>query len=321
MRYCITGITGTLGHALTRHLLADPRTERIVGISRNEHRQVEMERVIADPRFEAWIGDVRDRDCLHWVFRAGFDAVIHGAALKRIETCEEHPDEAYKTNVLGTWHVVEAAMLADVPKVLVVSSDKSAEPALSYGRTKAAAEDLALGQNAKRGKGRTRISVARYGNVIGSTGSVIEQFFRCRATGESLRITDPTWTRFWWSPEEAAAFVDSVLARMQGAEIWVPRLVSATVLALAQAIAPRSAVQVIGARGVEKPHETMIGVLEAGYTWALPDAYVLLPKHGQWWSPDPPAGAVKVPEGFRFSSDQDPQPVTFVPDGEFACVS
>lgn len=265
-------------------------------------------RAVNDPRLECWTGNVRDAERMREAMRVRPDIVIHAAAIKRVEQCEANPEEAKKTNVDGTLNVVKAALVADVPRVLVISSDKACSPETVYGATKAEAEQQSLGQNALRGESPTRISVVRYGNVLGSAGSVLDHFVRARESGR-LNITDVEATRFWWGIESAVEFVSTVLARMQGCEIWIPKLVSARVVDLAKAIAPDAAVTVTGMRGSEKRHEAMINSTEARYAWELPDAYVLLPKMGQWWSPEPPEGAVRVPEGFTYLSSHDPLPV------------
>jgi len=301
----ITGGSGTFGAAMTRYAL-EHGAARVICLSRGEHRQAQLRHQIDDPRLETWIGDVRDRERLRWAFRVRPDVVIHAAALKRVEVCEQHSMEAVKTNVDGTRNVVEEAMLADVPTVLVISSDKATSPETTYGKTKAAAEDIALSQNAMRGSGETRVSVVRYGNVAGSQGSFIETLLRARQTGEPVRLTDPAATRFWWDIEAAVAFVADVLRDMRGAEIWIPRLPSARMDAFARALAPNSEQIVTGMRGSEKVHEAMINATESAYCWELPDRFVLLPKAGQWWSPEPPAGAVKVQAGFSYASDHDP---------------
>lgn len=301
----VTGGSGTFGAAFVRLALMCG-VKRVIVLSRGEHRQAELRRQFSDSRLECWIGDVRDRERLRWAMRANPDTVIHAAALKRVEVCESDPSEAIKTNVDGTRHVVEEAMLADVPKVLLISSDKATSPETVYGTTKAAAEAAAISQNAWRGAGRTRISAVRYGNVLGSQGSFLDQLYRARVTGDPVPICDPEHTRYWWAIEDAVAFVVSVLEQMRGTEIWIPKLVSARVADLARAVAPNSAQQIVGTRGPEKVHESMISATESAYAWELADRYVLLPKHGQWFSPEPPEGAIKVPAGFTYSSDQNP---------------
>lgn len=303
-RILITGGSGTFGTAFTQFALSQGAA-RVIGLADSEYRMAAyIKRFSSDARVCGWLGNVRDRDRLDWAFRAGLDLVIHAAALKRIELCEADPAEAVKTNIDGTRNVVEAAMLADVPRVIVISSDKATSPETCYGKTKAAAEEIAIGQNSLRGHGRTKISVVRYGNVMGSAGSVLETWWSARESGAPITVTDPDATRFWWTIEDAAAFVARIAEWMQGGEIWLPKLPSATTLALAQAWAPRSAIRVTGMRGTEKQHEAMIAPAEVPYAYELPDAYVLLPKLGHWWSAGIPEGAVKVPPEFRYTSDQ-----------------
>lgn len=311
MIYLVTGLTGFLGRALTEALLADTSTTRVVGLTRDEHKRAAFRHQFPDPRVDVWLwtSGVCDRDRFRQALGVRPDVVIHAAAMKRVEACEEDPDEAYKTNVVGTRNVVTLARRAGVPKVLVISSDKATSPETCYGKTKAMAEEIALGQNVYRGKGQTRISVVRYGNILGSTGSFLDRLGRARATGEAIPITDISATRFWWSVTDAVGFILRVLNDMQGAEVWVPKLASAKVTDLALAIAPSSELIVTGMRGPEKLHEAMINETEARYAYELPDCYVLLPKQGYPWSPQPPVGAVKVPDGFSYASHQQPQSV------------
>lgn len=309
MIYFVTGLSGFLGRELAKALLADPSTTRLIGFSDNEHQRRAFERDFSDPRVEYRTGNVRDLSRVKEALGVRPDVVIHAAAMKTVEVCESDPDEAYKTNVLGTRNVVIAARQARVPKVVVVSSDKAASPETCYGKTKAMAEEIALGQNAYRGKSPTRISVVRYGNVLGSTGSFLDRLWLARSTGDAVSITDHEATRFWWSAPDAVAFIRSVIDRMQGAEIWVPKLVSAKVTDLARAIAPNSTQTISGMRGLEKTHELMIAPAEVRCAYDLADCYVLLPKRGQWWSPAPSAGAVPVPADFTYGSGDEPLPV------------
>lgn len=311
MIYFVTGITGFLGRALTEALLADSSTARIVGLSRDEHKIAAFTQCFSDPRVEVRIGDVRDKARMDEALSIRPDVVIHAAAMKRVESCEGDPDEAFKTNVVGTRNVVIAARQAGVPKVVVVSSDKAASPETCYGKTKAMAEEIALGQNAYRGTGPTRISVVRYGNVLGSTGSFLDRLWAARASGDAIAITHPDATRFWWSVEAAVGFIRSVIARMEGAEIWIPKIVSAKVADLARAIAPASEQVVSGMRGLEKTHELMISEAESRCAYEGHACYVILPKQGQWWSAQPPAESVPVPSGFTYGSGDAPMPVWF----------
>jgi UDP-N-acetylglucosamine 4,6-dehydratase len=304
--YFVTGLSGFLGRALAQSLLADPTTTRLIGFSTNEHKRLAFLRDFPDPRVEYRTGNVRDMARVREALAVRPDVVIHAAAMKTVQCCEDDPDEAFKTNVLGTRNVVVAARQARVPKVVVVSSDKAASPETCYGKTKAMAEEIALGQNAYRGKGGTKISVVRYGNVVGSTGSFLDHLWDARATGGAVTITDPDATRFWWDGTQAVAFIREVIGRMRGAEIWVPKLVSAKVADLASAIAPRSAHAISGMRGMEKTHELMIAPAEARCAYELADSYVILPKRGQWWSPEPPDGSIPVPAGFTYGSGDRP---------------
>lgn len=307
----ITGGTGTFGAAFIRYALGRG-VARIVSVSTGEHRQAELQRSVTDPRLECWTGNVRDAERMREVMRVHPDVVIHAAAMKRVEKCEQDAEEAHKTNVLGTLNVVKAAIECDVAKVLVISSDKACSPETVYGATKAEAEQQAITRNGMRGNSPTRISAVRYGNVLGSQGSFLDTLMRARHTGEPLSITDADATRFWWHVDDAVAFVATVLERMQGAEIFIPKLISARVVDLAAAIAPRSRQDITGMRGAEKLHEAMINTTEARYAYELPDAYVLYPKFGQWWGGAPPADAVKVPEGFSYASNGAPLRVNFV---------
>lgn len=302
--FLITGITGSLGSALAKALLADPATERVIGVSRNGHNQIALKRKLSSPKLDCWQKCVTDRSAMMWAMRAKPDVVIHAAAEKNIEKCQENPAEAYRVNVEGTRVVVEEAMLAEVPRVLVVSSDKACEPVTRYGVTKAAAESLAIGQNAYRGKGQTRISVARYGNVSYSQGSVWSVFEDKGKRGEPIPITHPEMTRFLWPMEAAVEFVLSTIGLMQGGEIFVPKLQGFSVLEQARMVAPDSPVEIVGLRGTEKIHEAMISADEP-FVWELPDRYVVIPDYGEWWAANPPVGSVRVPPHFRYASNSE----------------
>lgn len=321
MRILVTGATGTFGRAFIRYAL--DRGDSIIGLSRGEHKQAELRAEMqADKRrLDLWIGDVRDRERIRWAMRAKPDVVIHAAALKRVEVCDDQPSEAIKTNIDGTRNVVEEAMLADVPKVLVISSDKATSPETVYGTTKAAAEAAAIAQNGWRGNGKTRISVVRYGNVLGSQGSFLNTLMRARQTGEAISITHPDCTRYWWSIDDAVVFVASVLEQMRGAEIWVPKLASSKVVDLAKAVAPESEMQIVGMRGPEKLHESMISATESAYCYELSDRYVLLPKRGEWWSAEPPVGSIPVQQGFTYASNHQPMSVSVHESREDTCGS
>jgi UDP-N-acetylglucosamine 4,6-dehydratase len=297
----ITGGTGSFGHAFTRLLLAEGKLRRVIILSRDECKQAEMRREFDDdPRLRFFLGDVRDKSRLLMAFR-GVDFIVHAAAMKRVEACEYDPFEAVKTNVLGAQNVIEAAIERGVGRVVALSTDKACSPLNLYGASKACSEHLFTAGNAYSGEGATRFSVVRYGNVLGSRGSVVP-LFREQAKSGSVTLTDPAMTRFWITLEQAARFVLSALERMTGGEIFVPRLPACRMPDLAAAVAPGAEVRVIGLRPGEKLHETLITEDEARHTLDRGDHYVILPEFA--WRP----GAADetgepVPAGWRYSSD------------------
>lgn len=282
----------------------------MISYARNEHRNLAYERAWSAHQVEAWMGDVRDVERLRWAFRAPIDVVIHAAAIKTIEYCQREPDEAHKTNVVGTLNVVSEAIRAGIPKVLVVSSDKACSPETTYGATKRLAEDLALAMNGKRGNQPTTIAAVRYGNVLGSQGSVLDRINEARSSG-LMPITSPDCTRFWWSADEAAKFLARVLMHMGAGEIWVPKMASAKIVDLVAAVAPAARLVTVGVRGQEKLHESMIAPTER--VWELEDAYVIRPFDGAWWAAPPPEHSRAVPLGFAYTSNDQPEPVRFIP--------
>jgi len=272
----ITGGTGSLGRTLVMGLLLrKERPERIVVFSRDEQKQHAMERELDDQRnvLRFFVGDVRDRDRLELAMR-GIEAVVHAAAMKIIPTCERDPFECVHTNIIGAENVARAALRAGVAKVIAISTDKAAAPLNLYGATKLAAEKLFVAANTIAA-GATRYSVVRYGNVVGSRGSVIPLFKQLAAERKDLPITHPDMTRFWITLPQAVDFVLSSLDRMQGREIFVPKLPSMRVLDLARAISPQARYEVIGIRPGEKLHETLITEDEARITFDLDDRYVI----------------------------------------------
>ena len=306
LSYLITGGTGSLGQALTRRLLADPATRRIIVYSRNYLAQQAMHAAFGrDPRLEFHReADVRSLDRLMQSMRACPDVVIHAAALKHIEACEVQPDAAKAINVDGTENVLRAAIEFNVPRVLVISSDKAAESVTTYGTNKAAAESLALRWEGLRGASPTRVSVLRYGNCFDSHGAVLHKLRAWRNSRQPIELTDLRMTRFWWSVADAAAFVESVRDRMGRAQIWVPKIGAASLVDFAEIVYPHAPVEVTGLRGIEKLHEVMVSADESRVTWELPDAYVIAPvEHVS----TVPTGAVKVPDGFRYASDTAPR--------------
>ena len=259
MRLLITGGTGSLGHALTRHVLATTDW-RLVVLSRDELKQAQMRAAIPDPRVDFFLGDVRDQDRLTLAF-APVDAVVHAAALKRVDSVARDPDEVFQTNVLGTRNVLRAAHLADVRRVLLISSDKACYATNAYGVSKAQAEWMTVAYNTYGAPSGTLSSVLRYGNVLGSRGSVVHTW---RAQPLPLTITDPLATRFIITMPQAVQFVTDAIQDMQGGEIFVPHLPAARMLDLAEALRPGMSWVDTGPRpGGEKRHETLLTAEES----------------------------------------------------------
>ena len=313
----ITGGTGSFGHALTKLLLASYDVARIIVLSRDEFKQSEMRREIPDARVDFFVGDVRDADRVRRALAAHVDVVIHAAALKQVPACEYNPWEAVQTNIYGSQNVVDAAIACGVPRVVALSSDKACAPLNLYGKTKAVSEALFVRGNAYAGQSRTRLSVVRYGNVIGSRGSVIPLFQRQRIDG-TLGITHLDMTRFWVGLERTNAvdrwtapeFVLWALNTMQGGEIFIPKLDSARLVDVANAVGPGCEIREIGIRPGEKLHEVMVSADESLSTVELDDAYVILPTNPSWPF-TPPIGSRPVPFGFSYSSNLNPRPVQY----------
>lgn len=300
--YLITGGTGSLGKALTRHILDQDPGATIRILSRDEWKQGEMAAAFASPRLRFLLGDVRDLDRMR---RAcdGVDVIFHAAAMKQVPACEYNPMEAIRTNVFGGQNVIEAALDAAVSRVVAVSTDKAVNPANLYGATKLCADKLFVQANVYAGPRPTRFSVVRYGNVVGSRGSVVPLFRRQAATGK-VTITDDRMTRFWITLPQAAQFVFGCADRMVGGEIFVPKLPTMKVTDLARAMAPDASQEVIGIRPGEKLHEALVTDTEARDTYEFDDSYVVRPPEPVAWTPAPSGGS-PVPEGFSYSSDQE----------------
>lgn len=304
----VTGGTGSFGRAFVRHVLDQYKPHRLVVFSRDELKQYEMEQefpVSQHPCLRYFIGDVRDADRLEMAMR-GIDVVVHAAALKHVPAAEYNPFECIRTNVHGAENVVKAAIRTEVEKVIALSTDKAASPLNLYGASKLASDKIFVAANNLAGGVRSRFAVVRYGNVIGSRGSVVP-FFRklAREGADSLPITDPRMTRFWITLDQGVDFVLSSMAMMEGGEIFVPRIPSMTVVDLAKAIAPGVPHRVVGIRPGEKLHEVMITEDDARNTVALEDRFVICPS----FRPDRyerylGKGASSLPDGFQYSSDR-----------------
>lgn len=296
----ITGGTGSLGKKLTRKILSVYRPKRIIIFSRDELKQSEMMIKFSDPCLRFFIGDVRDKDRLYRAFD-GVDYVVHAAALKQVPAAEYNPFEAIKTNVLGAQNIIDVAIDTGVKKIIALSTDKAANPINLYGATKLCSDKLFVAGNSYAGGKTTRFSVVRYGNVIGSRGSVIPFFIKMRPTGV-LPVTDPRMTRFWITLDQGAEFVLKSLADMKGGEIFVPRIPSAGIMDIAAAVAPECRTRTVGIRPGEKLHETLISEDDGRHTLEYENHYVIQPQFS-WWGAERKNGGRPVPEGFSYSSD------------------
>jgi len=298
----VTGGTGSFGKKFTKILLAEKNPQKIIIFSRDELKQHEM-RVAGytDPRLRYFIGDVRDRDRLLRAMH-GVDVVVHAAALKQVPACEYNPLEAIKPNIIGTSNVVEAALDAGVQKVLALSTDKAVSPANLYGGTKLVGEKLVVQSNNYAAGKATRYSCVRYGNVVGSRGSVVPLFLKLRASGK-ITITDERMTRFWLSLEQGVQFVIHCLEQMEGGEVFIPKIPSTKVVDLAKAIAPEAEIEIIGIRPGEKLHEELLSVDEARHSVELDTMFVVQPVSASWFGYSWQDKGKPLPEGFSYTSD------------------
>lgn len=297
----VTGGTGSFGKKFAEIILRDYHPRKLIIFSRDELKQHEM-RVSGfdDPRLRYFIGDVRDADRLRRAM-TGVDIVVHAAALKQVPACEYNPIEAVLTNVMGARNVIDAALDRGVKKVLALSTDKAVNPVNLYGATKLVAEKLFVQANSYSGFGPTRFSCVRYGNVVGSRGSVIPLFLKQRETG-CITVTDQRMTRFWITLDQGVRFVLNCIERMHGGEVFVPKIPSMRMMDLVQAIAPEATVENIGIRPGEKLHEALISDDEARQTIELKDMYVVQPSHPWWFGGNWQEGKA-LPADFRYTSD------------------
>lgn len=273
----ITGGTGSFGKKYTKVLLERYNPKKIIIYSRDELKQFEMEQEYSDPRIRYFIGDVRDKERLLQAMQ-GVDFVIHAAALKHVPAAEYNPMECIKTNVHGAENVIKAAIHCNVEKVMALSTDKAANPINLYGATKLASDKLFVAANNIVGDRHTRFSVVRYGNVVGSRGSVVPYFKKLMAEGvESLPITHTGMTRFWITLQQGVDFVLKNFERMQGGEIFIPKIPSARIVDLATSLAPQLEQRVIGIRPGEKLHETMCPADDSHLTIEFDDYYTIAP--------------------------------------------
>ena len=300
----VTGGTGSFGYKFVEVMLERYRPRRLVVFSRDELKQSEMMARFKHPSLRFFVGDVRDRDRLQRAMH-GIDVVVHAAALKQIPSCEYNPFEAIQTNVIGAQNVIDAAIDQGVRRVMAISTDKAVNPINLYGATKLCAEKLFVQGNAYGYSRGTIFSVVRYGNVIGSRGSVIPLFAAQRATG-TVTVTDPGMTRFWLRLEEGVGFAVRCTELMRGGEIFVPKIPSMRILDLVESVAPGCRVEVIGIRPGEKLHEALIAEEESRQVVELDDLFVLEPIYPSWAFAGHEGGQ-RPGAGFRYSSEANTQ--------------
>jgi UDP-N-acetylglucosamine 4,6-dehydratase len=298
----VTGGTGSFGRKFVELMMREHRPAKLIIFSRDELKQHEMRAAGFDqPSLRYFIGDVRDEARLRRAMQ-GTDIVVHAAALKQVPACEYNPFEAILTNVMGAHNVVEAALDAGVQRVMALSTDKAVNPVNLYGATKLAAEKLIIQSNAYAGGRGTRFSCVRYGNVLGSRGSVVPVFLRQREQGV-ITLTDERMTRFWLSLEQGVRFTIRCLEKMEGGEVFVPKIPSMRVVELAKVMAPGCRIEVIGIRAGEKLHEVLVSEDEARHTVELEEMFVVQPAEALWFGYAWTERGRSLPEGFRYASD------------------
>ena len=304
----ITGGTGSFGKKCVEILLKEHQPKKLIVFSRDELKQHEMLMGGFDhPTLRYFIGDIRDRDRLRRAMH-GVDIVIHAAAMKQVPACEYNPSEAVLTNVTGALNIVDAAIECGVHKVLGLSTDKAVNPVNLYGATKLCEEKLLIQGNSYAGSRDTRFSCTRYGNVLGSRGSVIPLFRNQKATGK-LTVTDRRMTRFWLTLEQGVHFVIECLEQMHGGEVFVPRIPSMKIMDLAKVIAPECEIEITGIRPGEKLHEVMISRDEARHSVRVDNKYVIVPEF-PWWERDRWQDGERLDEDYEYTSDKNDQWVT-----------
>lgn len=274
----IIGGTGSFGKKCTEIILKKYKPKKLIIFSRDELKQFEMAQQFSDSKYPCmryFIGDIRDKERLYRAFNK-VDYVIHAAALKQVPSAEYNPFEAVKTNILGAQNIIDVAIDKGVKKVVALSTDKAANPINLYGATKLCSDKLFIAGNSYVGREETIFSVVRYGNVVGSRGSVIPFFLKQKETG-ILTITDPRMTRFWITLEQGVSFVLDCLKRMVGGELFVPKIPSMNIMDLAKAVAPECKTKIIGIRPGEKLHEVMVPRDEARRTLEFKDYYIIQP--------------------------------------------
>ncbi len=315
----ITGGTGSFGKKFCQVVLDKyPDINRLIVFSRDELKQYEMaQQFDHHPKLRFFIGDVRDKERLYRALD-GVDYVVHAAALKQVPAAEYNPIEAIKTNIGGAENVINVAIDRGIKKVIALSTDKACNPINLYGATKLCSDKLFIAGNSYAGGKETRFAVVRYGNVVGSRGSVIPFFLKCREKGK-IPITDPRMTRFWITLEQGVNFVLKSFERMRGGELFVPKIPSMNIMDLAKAVAPECEIEIIGIRPGEKLHEYMISEEDARNTVEYDDYFVIQPEF-IWWDKEAyldQNGGQKVPEGFSYNSQNNSRWLTVEEMQEF----
>jgi len=296
----LTGGTGSFGKKFSEIILRDYNPTSLRIYSRGEFNQYEMEKQFSDDRLRFLIGDVRDRNRLYRAMN-DVDIVVHAAALKQVPACEYNPIEAVHTNIEGSTNIIDSSIDNGIQKVMAISTDKAVHPVNLYGATKMVAEKLFVQGNAYAGNKNTRFSCVRYGNVIGSRGSVIPLFKEQKGSG-CVTITDERMTRFWLTLDQGVQFVIKSLDVMKGGEIFIPKIPSMKLIDLVDAIAPGVEKKVIGIRPGEKLHEILLTEDEARHSKEFKDFYIIEPEH-PFWRPDLITGGKELPNEFRYASD------------------
>lgn len=297
----ITGGTGSFGKKCIEVLLKEYQPNKIIVFSRDELKQAEMmQSGFQHPSLRYFVGDVRDKERLVRAMN-GVDIVIHAAALKQVPSCEYNPMEAIMTNVIGTRNVIDAALDTNVSRVLALSTDKAVNPVNLYGATKLCSEKLVVQSNAYSGDHGARFACVRYGNVVGSRGSVVPVFLSQKKTGQ-VTVTDERMTRFWLTLEQGVHFVLNCIEKMQGGEVFVPKIPSMRITDLVKALAPDCKINIIGIRPGEKLHEILLSEDESRNALEYDDMYVVVPSHPWWTNVNWKSGA-QVDENFKYVSD------------------
>ena len=305
----VTGGTGSFGKMMLNVMLREYHPAKLIVFSRDELKQHDMRMAgFDDPCLRYFIGDVRDEQRLRRAFH-GVNIVIHAAALKQVPACEYNPMEAIKTNILGSSNVIDAALDAGVTHVMALSTDKAVNPVNLYGATKLCGEKLFVQSNAYAGGMATRFSCVRYGNVVGSRGSVIPVFLKQRQNGK-VTITDARMTRFWITLEQGVRFVIRCIEQMHGGEVFVPKIPSMSILDLAKAVAPNTDIDIVGIRPGEKLHEVLISEDEARTTIEMEDMFVVQPAEVIWFGRGWEKQGKSLPDSFRYASNTNTQWLT-----------